>query len=296
MSTTLDILITLATPQLLLRMSMVAVFVVTIAVLAEKLGPFLGGMVASLPLYTGPIYLMLALERDAQYLWASTVGSIAICGANPVYVLAYCLAARAGWGTGASILAALGAWTTCAVIVQSNQWQVVEAVLFVAPIYAVAVPLAQGYTRGIAIRQAERGWMDLPLRAVLCGGLSGVVIVVSSFVPAQVTGILSVLPVLMTSLIMVLHPRIGGPATAALLAHTLGGLIGMVLAFTVVNLTILHIGPPLALGIGLAITVAWNISLIVIRRVFRAPAAAPSPPPPPPAAPPPLPQAWRAHR
>jgi hypothetical protein len=293
-STVLEILTSLATPQLLLRMGIVAVFVVTIAVLAEKLGPFLGGMVASLPLYTGPIYLMLALERDAQYLWASTVGSIAICGANPVYVLAYCIAARAGFGTAAAISAALGAWVTCAVIVQTSQWQLVEALLFVVPIYAVAVPLAQGYTRGIAIRQAERGWIDLPLRAVLCGGLSGVVIVVSAFVPAHVTGILSVLPVLMTSLIMVLHPRIGGPATAALLAHTLGGLIGMVLAFTVVNLSILHIGPPLALSIGLAITVLWNISLIVIRRVFRAPVSVSRPPPPVP--PPPRPPAWQARR
>ena len=53
---------------LLLRVSMLAGLVIVVTLLAEKLGPFLGGMVASLPLYTGPTYLLLALEHDVPYL------------------------------------------------------------------------------------------------------------------------------------------------------------------------------------------------------------------------------------
>lgn len=274
---------TLAIPgaPLLLRMTLVAVFVVLVALAAERIGPFLGGMLASLPLYTGPIYLMLALENDVEYLWAATLTSIAICGATPVYVLAYCIAARAH-GLLVSLATALLAWGACALIVQSIRWSLVEALLFVTPIYAVAVLAARGYTRGIAVRSAGRGAFDLPLRALLCGGLAGVVITVSRHVPPSMTGILSVLPILMTSLVLVLHPRIGGPATASLLAHTLGGLVGMVLGFTLVNLTIHRLGAAVALAGGLAVAIGWNLLLILIRRLLRPRAGATPPPPPPP--------------
>lgn len=262
-----DLLAILPDAALLLRMALVALFVMLVALIAERLGPFLGGMLASLPLFTGPLYLMLALEHDDAYMKAATLGSIAICGATPVFVLAYCLAARRR-GTVLSLLSAIAAWGVCATIAQWNPWSLVSALLFVTPIYAVAVPLARGFTRGIAPRAARQDWFDLLLRAGLCGGLSGIVITASKYVGPQLTGILSVLPILITSLILVLHPRIGGPATSALLAHTLGGLVGMVLAFTLVHLTIEDWGAAIALPAGLAVCITWNLCLIFGRRLF----------------------------
>ena len=264
MSGLFDIVGALPGAGLGLRMALVAAFVIAVALVAERLGPFLGGMFASLPLYTGPIYLLLALEHDADYIAASTVGSLAITGATAVFVLGYCIAARSQ-GTLASLASAYAGWSVCALVVQSAHWTVIEALLFVVPIYAVSVPLARSYTRGIALRRLERGWLDLPLRAVLCSGLAGAVITASAYLPAQLTGVLSVMPILLTSLILVMHARIGGAAVAALLAHSLGGLVGMVIAFVLVNRLIPVLGVWPALGIGLATTVAWNIMLIVAR-------------------------------
>ena len=261
----LDALFAGLTPEMLaLRMGLVALFVVIVALVAERLGPFLGAMVASLPLYTGPVYLMLAFEKDAAYLEASTVASVAICGANPVLVLIYAVLARRH-----SLAVALGSglacWGLCAIFVQSQSWTLGAALLFVAPIYLVSLVLAQNFTRGIAIRRAERRWSDLVIRAVLVALLTGAVMVASRHVPAEVTGVLSVLPALTSSLVLVMHPRVGGPATAALLAHTLGGLVGMVIAFAAVHLAIPEFGVWPALGLGLAITVAWNMALVVGR-------------------------------
>lgn len=252
---------------LLLRMALVAAFVVMVAMIAERLGPFLGGMVASLPLYTGPVYLLLALEHDTAYLAASAVASLAICGANPVFVVIYAMLSRTH-GAAVSLLGALSAWAGCAVIVRFRDWTVVEALLFVAPIFAVSILLAQNFTRGVALKRAERHWTDLLYRALLVALLTGVVIVSSQHVPAQVTGILSVMPILTTSLILVMHPRVGGPPTAALLAHTLGGLVGMALAFTWVSLTIEDLGTWTSLAIGLAVTLAWNVMLIAARHLI----------------------------
>jgi hypothetical protein len=244
-----------------------------VTVLAERLGPFLGAMVASLPLYTGPTYLMLALEHDVPYLLAATVGSIAICGATPVFALAYCVLARS-WGMWTSLAGSLAAWAVCAGLVQSNQWSLVEALLFVTPIYIVSVALARGYTRGIAVRRAERRWIDLPVRALMVAVAAGGVITISKYVPPQLTGVLSVLPVIMSSLIVILHPRIGGPAAAALFAHTLGGLVGMVLGFVLINVTMESLGAPIALTAGLAVTLVWNLLLIAVRRFTHPPAVA----------------------
>ena len=249
---------------LLLRMVLVGIFVMMVALVAERLGPFFGGMIASLPLYTGPVYLLLALEHDAAYFAATTVASVAICAAIPVFVLVYALLARtqnALW----SVLGAVLAWGAIGVIVQARAWTLPEALLFLAPIYAVALPLAQGFTRGVAIRRAGRRWSDLVVRGIAVAGLTGIVVVASQHVPPAVTGVLSVMPILMASLILVMHPRVGGAGTAALMANTLGGIVGMVLAFSTIHLTVQWIGVWPSLAIGLAITVSWNVMLIMLR-------------------------------
>lgn len=256
---------------LAVRMLLVAGFIMLVAVLAERVGPFLGAMVASLPLYTGPVYLMLALEQDAEWFMRSTLGSVAVCGISPVFVLAYCvLAVRHGMAVSLGFAAVV--WCVGALAVQAVEWSLGAALLFVAPIYAVSVWLARDFTRGIAIASTERRWTDLVLRAAMVAVLSGFTVWVSAYVPAQAAGVLSVAPILTTSLVLVLHPRIGGGATAALLAHTLAGLVGMVLAFALVHLTIDRLGVPWALTLGLVVTLAWNISLVGISRM-RATAA-----------------------
>ena len=247
-------------------MGLVAGFVVLVAILAERLGAFLGAMVASLPLYTGPVYLMLALERDADWLAQATLGSIAVCGISPVFAVVYCMFAIRH-GVALSLGAAVVVWLACAFVVQSVSWTILQALLFVAPIYVVTIILARSFTRGIAPARAERRWTDLALRAAMVALLSGFTMWVSAFVPPQVAGVLSVAPVLTTSLVLVLHPRIGGRSTAALLAHTLTGLVGMVLAFTLVHLTIQQVGKATALGSGLLVTILWNLMLVIANRL-----------------------------
>ena len=64
-----------------------------------------------------------------------------------------------------------------------------------------------------------------------------------------------------TSLILILHPRIGGPATAAVIANGLWGLIGFGIAIVVLHLAALPLGRAAALGLALATCVAWNLGL-----------------------------------
>lgn len=252
------------------RMGAVAVFVVLVALISERLGPFFGAMLASLPSYTGPVYLFLALDHPPEHLERVAIGSIVICGVTPVYFLVYGLMARAGHAMTPSLLVALSAWLACAIGIQLNSWSLVEAILFATPIYAVGVPLGRYFTGGVALKHGKRSWTDLPLRAGLVSGVAGAVSASSALLPAQLTGILSVMPTVTTALILVLHGRIGGPATAALLAHSSTGLIGMMLAFVLVNLTVVSWGPVVSLSAALALCIGWNLMLIALRQGFAA--------------------------
>lgn len=253
-----------ALTALLARMLGTAAFVIVIALLSERAGPFLAAMMASLPIYTGPIYLFLAFEHGPGYLAQMAVGSTAIAAATPVFAIVYCILALR-FGMGVSLSVALVAWALSALAIRSHAWTLPQALLLCLVVFAIALPAARAFTRIGAVPRAPRRWTDLPLRAALVALLVGIVTTISAHVPPMVTGIMSVVPIIFSSLILVLHPRIGGPATAALMAHSISGFVGMITAFSVIHLTIEWIGTWPALTIGLAICIAWNLLLIFAR-------------------------------
>lgn len=251
----------LALATLLGKIIATALFVIIIALISERIGPFFGAMVASLPIYSGPIYVVLAFEHTPEYLAQAALGSVAISGAMPVFSLIYCaLALR--FGMALSLSGAVLGWVLAALAVRSHTWTIAEAALLCAIVYAAAIPLSRAFTRAAAVPQAPRGWIDLPLRASLVAVLVGTVTALSKILPPVTTGILSVVPIIFASLVLVLHPRVGGAATAVLIAHSIAGMAGMCLAFTFVHLTIRHIGTIPALLMGLCISIAWNLLLI----------------------------------
>lgn len=260
------ILADLPLAALAVRMSAVAVFIVVVALISERTGPFFGAMVASLPIYTGPVFVFLALDHPPAFLQRVATASVAAFAVIPVYLMIYGALAYAGNSMLLSLTAGLGAWLACAVFVQIYDWSLPEAVLFAVPIFSASLLLAPRFMDAVPLKAGPRSWTDLLIRVLLVTLVVGIVNALSPFVPVQLTGILSIMPIVMTSLIVVLHNRIGGPATAALLAHSIGGLIGMLAAITLVAATVVPWGPALSLSVALVICVSWNLMLIAAKR------------------------------
>lgn len=257
---------------LAVRMAAVAFFIIIVALASERAGPFFGAMVATLPVYTGPVFVFLALDHPPQFVERVTTASVAAFAVIPIYVLIYGLLAHAGRSMLLSLGVSSGAWLACAVFVQLYDWSLPEALLFAVPIFSAAILLAPHLTDAVPLKAGARSWIDLVVRVLLVTIVVGVVNALAPFVPTQLTGILSIMPTVMTSLILVLHNRIGGAATAALLAHSIGGLIGMLLAITLVAATVVRWGPALSLSLALAVSVSWNLMLIAAkhgRAIFR---------------------------
>jgi hypothetical protein len=251
------------------RMAAVAVFIVIGALISEWAGPFFGAMVASLPVYTGPVFLFLAIDHPPEFLAQVAIGSLGSCGVVPVFVLLYALMARAGYSALPSLLVAMIAWFSIAAIVQLKDWSLIEALVFALPIYGVTILIGRSFTQAVALTPTGRSWRDLMLRVLMVTCVVGAVNVLSPFLPVKVTGVLSIMPTVMMSLILVLHGRIGGPATAALLIHAITGMVGMLFAVTLVGRTIVPWGPAASLSAGLATSLTWNLTLIAIRQAGR---------------------------
>src|SRR4029078_3871867 len=90
------------------------------------------------------------------------------------------------------------------------------------------LPVVQRF-RAAKMPLMVRRWYDIPLRAALVATLVATVVTLSRWVGPTVSGIIALFPVVYSSLMLILQPRIGGPATAAVIANGSGGLSGFVL-------------------------------------------------------------------
>src|SRR6476620_2433322 len=74
---------------LIVRMAITAAFVVGATVTAERVGPLLAGLVATLPIGAGPGYVFLALDHDAHFIAQGALGSLVINAVNVIFAATY---------------------------------------------------------------------------------------------------------------------------------------------------------------------------------------------------------------
>ena len=244
---------------LLLRMAVAAVFVVGASIITERAGPMIGALVATLPVATGPVYVFLALDHDAAFIAASALAALPINAATITYGLVYVMMAQRH-GMMASFGAAMLTWLALASLAHSVTWSLDSALAVNALVCAICLPLSQRY-RKVVMPPIRRRWYDIPLRALLVALMVATVVGLSNRLGPAVTGVLAVFPIVSSSLMLILHPRIGGRATAAVLANSVWGLAGFGLGLAMLYLVTPHLGTVTGLLLALAVCVVWNLGL-----------------------------------
>ena len=99
-----------------------------------------------------------------------------------------------------------------------------------------------------------------------CDLLSGVTVTLSFSIGPAASGILAVFPIILISVILILHQRVGGRPTAAVMANAVVGLVGFAGACLVLHYTADSLGAAVGLSLALATSVAWNVSVFFARR------------------------------
>jgi hypothetical protein len=156
--------------------------------------------------------------------------------------------------------AAVAVWITLASLIRMVDWTLLGGLIANAVTFAICVPLLQGY-RHVKMPLITRRWYDIPLRAGLVATLVATVVTASGWVGPKISGIIALFPVVFTSLMLILHPRIGGPPTAAVIANGAWGLMGFGLAIAVLHVAVLQFGSAAGLSLALATCVCWNLGL-----------------------------------
>jgi len=246
------------------KMAVTAGFVVLATATAERAGPLVGALVATLPIAAGPAYVFLALDHEASFIAGAALASLAVNAATAIFALTYAATAQKR-GLALSLAAGFTAWAALALVLRSIEWTLLTALALNLAVIPVCVAVGRRL-RGTAMPLVTRRWYDVPLRAVMAALLVTVVVALSARVGAAVTGILAVFPIVLTSLMLILHPRIGGRATAAVLVNTISGLGGFACCLVALQLAAVPLGSPLALTLALAVSIAANLSIWAARR------------------------------
>ena len=248
-----------------LKMAIAATIVVTTSVIAEKSRPFMAAMIATLPVSAGPALVFLALDHDDAFLSGTLMGAMSTNMATAAYCLAYAVVAQRA-GTVTSLGAALGAWGLASLVLRQVEWTLLLSLAATIVVYAVAIPLVQRFLSNRLSIAPPRAWYAIPLRALAVACLVAAVTTLSWTLGPYYSGVLAALPIVLSSLIAILQPRIGGPQTAAMIGSSLVGLLGFGFALAASVAAVPDLGRFWALGLGLAVCLVWNGALVVLKR------------------------------
>jgi hypothetical protein len=249
---------------LTVKMAVTAGFVLAATVTAERVGPLIGGLVATLPIGAGPVYVFLALDHDAHFIAQSAVASLAINAVNVVFAMTYALLAQTRSRAVSMALACI-VWLVLASGVLAIRWTFVSVMLANVFVLGVCLWLARPL-RHVRVAGFRTRWTDLALRAALVASLVGVVVAFSFQLGPGGSGILAVFPVVLLSIMFILHDRVGGPGSAAVLANAVLGLVGFAFACTVLHFSADAFGSLIGLTLALVTSVGWSLAVLLARR------------------------------
>ncbi len=249
---------------LIVKMAVTAAFLLAATVTAERAGPLVGGLVATLPISAGPVYIFLALDHDAHFIAQSALGSLVTNSFNVVFALTYALLAQKR-NLLISLAGAFAAWVALIWASGAVVWTLAVAVVLNIVILGFSFWLSAPL-RHAPMPRVQTRWYDLILRAAMVALLVGTVVTLSFRIGPTASGNLAVFPIVLTSIMIILHHRVGGPATAAVMANAVIGLGGFAIAVIVLNLTADRFGSPLALSLTLAVSLGCNLLLYFVRQ------------------------------
>lgn len=248
--------------SLVLKLLLTAAIVVGASVVVERAGPLIGALVVTLPVTVWPAYVFLSLDHDAVYLAASATTGLAVNAVSAAFMLVYVFLAQKR-GLTPSLVVAVGCWIALAVFTISHAWSLWGALLLNLAAYFACIVLTRRFC-DVRVPRVRRQWYELPLRTALVCVLMAVILGFSQWAGPRAIGLLAVYPISTTCTMLILHTRIGGRASAAVIANGLWGMLGIGWGLFVLSLTVLPLGIVAALT--LAVPLAWNLSVWLVRQ------------------------------
>ena len=250
---------------LLLKIAMTATIVVAASLVVERSGPFVGSLIAALPTAGGAAMIILAWEHPPVFIAQSAVGSVVSNAVVAVFALTYAALAQRR-SLLVSMSGALLVWFVCAGLTRLVDWTAVSATALNAIVYPLAIIAGTRFRADTSAKsKVHLSAGDLAWRAGVVTACVIVVTAASAAIGSFASGLFAFFPVAMGSYFVILHPRIGGSATASVAAHVHAPLIGLGLSLLAVHFLAEQTGVWWSYAVGLSIGIGWNALLWGLR-------------------------------
>lgn len=245
---------------LALKLLMAPVFIALVTLAGRRWGPEVSGMLTGLPLTSGPISLILALQHGVTFGAQSAAGNLVGQASGCLFCLAYAAAAsRYGW-IRSSILALLVFFASTGVGNALHIPFLPSLAILVAAVILVlwAIPVRDQPTRVV---EAPR-W-DLPARMLAAAAFVLGLTTFAEVLGPRLSGLIAPFPVFGMILAVFTHRQLGGPAAGGLLRGVVLGSWAYASFFMVVASLL----PTWGIGwtYGLAVVAALTASVLAFR-------------------------------
>ena len=235
----------------LFKLTMTPLLVLAATLVIRRWGATAGGLVAGIPLMTGPIMLFLAIELGEAFAVATiTAVLIAVVG-GAMFSTTYALLAQF-WRWPGTLAAALAAWLLTAFGLSAFPLDMVAAAIAAWLSILVAVLLIPRPRGAIVIARSSQ-W-DLPFRMAVTGALVAVVTSLAADLGPHLSGIFGMLPLISTVLASFTHHQSGPRAVKAMLRSQMVSMVGFVVFFVVVAMFLETLGIAVTFTLALAAT------------------------------------------
>lgn len=243
--------------MLALKLFLVPLFLVIVSYVSRRWGPGVGGWLAGMPLVTGPILFILALENDAAFTAQAAESSLAAVASAIVFAAVYShLCLHSGWPVAAA--GAVGAWLLASAGLAELPGGVLPAA-GAAAAALVAGPRLFPAPPALGALRAERRY-DLPLRMAVAVSLVLFTTGIADRIGSEWTGLVAMFPVLSITLAVSSHHGQGPGFAVTMLRALARGLYAITCYCLVITLFLPHWGVALTyLGaVAAALLAQWT--------------------------------------
>lgn len=236
-----------------------------ISLAARRWGPFLGGLLAGLPITSTTVMAFLALEQGPAFAVAVVPSALAGLAAVVCSYLAYLQVARRWHWALALTAAVLGFAFTCTLL----QWagSLWLSVLACLALVAIILPLAPARVLPASARPS-RPW-EIPARMIAATSLLLIITGGAPWWGPKVSGVLAPIPVIAWPLVVFSHLQVGLLAMASTVRGNALGALGVVAFYLVIWLGASVVGIWLALLLGVAASLLVTFGIVGFLRLRR---------------------------
>jgi len=250
---------------LALKLFLVPFFLAIVSHVSRRWGPGVGGWLAGLPLVTGPILFILALENDAAFTAQAAASSLSAVASGIIFGAVYShLCLRNRWPVAAS--GGIGAWLLVSAGLAELPGGVLPAAAAAATALLAAPRLFPSPPEVGALRAGGR--FELPLRMTVAVLLVLFTTGIADRIGSQWTGLIAMFPVVSTVLAVSSHQG-PGPGFAVTLLRALARGLYAIAGYCVVIALFLP-------QWGVALTYLAAVAAALVTQWFTRPRPAPN--------------------